>query len=78
MIESVKAGGFWFVAVENFSGTRIYACLVSNRTPTDESSAPPLIDLFADTAAILNSIVSKVIVGCSGSKSICIFPLCIP
>ena len=31
------------------------------------------IDLFADTAAILISIVSKDIMGCSGGKLICTF-----
>ena len=36
------------------------------------------IDLFADTAAILISIVSKDIMGCSGGKLICICPLGIP
>ena len=37
-----------------------------------------IIDLFADTAAILISIVSKEIMGCSGGKLICICPLGIP
>ena len=37
-----------------------------------------LIDLFADTAAILISIVSEDIMGCSGGKLICICPLGIP
>ena len=36
------------------------------------------IDLFADTAAILISIVSEDIMGCSGGKLICICPLGIP
>ena len=36
------------------------------------------IDLFADKAAILISIVSKDIMGCSGGKLKCICPLGIP
>ena len=32
------------------------------------------IDLFADTAAILISIISKDIMGCSGGKLMCICP----
>ena len=37
-----------------------------------------LIDLFANMAAILISIVSEDIMGCSGGKLICICPLGIP
>ena len=37
-----------------------------------------IIDLFADTAAILISIVLKDIMGCSVGKLICICPLGIP
>ena len=44
----------------------------------ESRSNPPGIDLFADTAAILISIVPKDIMRCSGGKLICICPLGIP
>ena len=54
--------------------------------PTPAAKSIPLyytkpldwIDLFTDTAAILISIVSKDIMGCSGGKLMCICPLGIP
>ena len=50
----------------------------SNNKSSHVASNFAAIDLFADTAAILISIVSKDIMGCSGGKLICICRLGIP